>query len=321
MTRIAVLDDYQGRALASADWGRLGDAVEIVTFDRHLGDEDAVAAALAGFDVIVAMRERTPFPAGLLERLPRLRLLVTTGLRNLAIDMDFARARGIDVCGTPMTSHAAFEHACALILALAKNISREDRAMHEGGWQAGLAVGLRGRTLGVIGLGKLGSQVAAIGNAFGMDVVAWSHNLTAAQASERGARRVDLDTLLGEAHIVTIHLVLSERTRGLIGRRELALMRPDAYLVNTSRGPIVDEAALVAALGERRIAGAAIDVYDVEPLPADHPLRALDNALLTGHTGYVIEEMYDVAYGGAVEDIRGWLDGEPVRLLNAGDTT
>lgn len=291
-----------------------------MTFDYHLGGEDPVADALADFDVIVAMRERTPFPASLLERLPRLRLLVTTGMRNLAIDMDFARARGIDVCGTPMTSHAAFEHTCALILALAKNISHEDRVMHEGGWQAGIPIGLRGRTLGVIGLGKLGTQVAAIGAAFGMNVIAWSRNLTDADAAARGARRVELDALLAGSDIVTIHLVLSDRTRGLIGPRELALMRASAYLVNTSRGPIVDEQALISALRERRIAGAAVDVYDVEPLPVDHALRTLDNALLTGHTGYVVEEMYEVAYASAVDDIRAWLDGAPARLLNDGGT-
>jgi phosphoglycerate dehydrogenase-like enzyme len=316
MIRIAILDDYQQRALGAADWASLGDDVDIVSFDHHLGDEDAVAAALADFDVVVVMRERTPFPASLLARLRRLRLLVSTGLRNLSIDMAAARAHGVDVCGTPMTSYAAFEHTWALIMTLAKNIHLEDRCMHEGGWQRWTGVGLNGRTLGVIGLGKLGSQVAKIGAAFGMQLLAWSHNLTEARAAECGARRVELDTLLAEADVVTIHQVLSERTRGLLGTRELALMKPTAFLVNTSRGPIVDEAALVETLRERRIAGAAIDVYDTEPLPADHPLRGLDNALLTGHTGYVIEEMFATAYGGAVEDIRGWRDGELVRPMN-----
>ena len=314
--RIAILDDYQQRALGAADWKSLGDDVEITVFDHHLGSEDAVAEALAPFDVIVAMRERTAFPASLIARLPALRLLVTTGLRNLSIDSDAARARGIDVCGTPMTSHAAFEHTWALIMALAKNVHRENRSMHERAWQTATGFGLRGRTLGVLGLGKLGAQVAAIGAAFGMELLAFSANLSDERAAECGARRVDLDTLLAESDVVTIHLVLSERTRGLLGARELALMKPTAVLVNTSRGPIVDEVALVEALREERIAGAAIDVYETEPLPAEHPLRGLDNALLTGHTGYVIEEMFPVAYGGAVEDIAAWRRGERVRLIN-----
>ncbi len=314
--RIAILDDYQRRALGAADWASLGDDVEIIVFDRHLGSEDAVAEALATFDVVVAMRERTAFPEGLIERLPALRLIVTTGQRNLSIDTDAARARGIDVCGTPMTSHAAFEHTWALIMTLAKNVHRENQAMHAGEWQVATGVGLRGRTLGVLGLGKLGSQVAAIGAAFGMELLAWSANLTDERADECGARRVELDTLLAESDVVTIHLVLSDRTRGLLGARELALMKRTALLVNTSRGPIVDEDALVEALREERIGGAAIDVYGTEPLPTDHPMRDLDNALLTGHTGYVIEEMFAIAYGGAVEDIAAWRRGEPLRLLN-----
>lgn len=316
MTRIAILDDYQGRALGAADWAALGEDVAVTAFDRHLGGEDAVAEALAPVEVVVAMRERTPFPASLIERLPALRLLVTTGMRNLSIDTDAARARGIEVRGTPMTSYAAFEHTWALIMTIAKGIHHEDRSMHAGQWQTATGVGLEGRTLGVIGLGKLGGKVAAIGAAFGMKLLAWSENLTDERAAECGATRVDLDTLLGESDFVTIHLVLSDRTRGLLGTRELALMKPTAYLVNTSRGPIVDEEALVEALAAKHIAGAGIDVYDIEPLPAAHPLRGLDNALLTGHTGYVIEEMFTVAYGGAVEDIAAWQRGEPLRLLN-----
>jgi phosphoglycerate dehydrogenase-like enzyme len=286
-------------------------------FDRPLGDEAAVAEVLRPFQVIVAMRERTPFPASLLARLPALRLLVTTGMRNLAIDVAAARRQGVVLAGTEMLGHAAFEHAWALIMAVTKQIVREDRAMHAGRWQVGVGIGLKGRTLGVLGLGRLGSQIARIGLAFGMEVIAWSEHLSAERAAECGARRVDKDELFATADVLTIHLVLSERTRGLVGARELALMKRSAYLINTSRGPIVDEAALIEALRTGRIAGAGLDVYDVEPLPADHPLRRLDNAVLTGHTGYVVQEMYQLAYGQAVEDIRAWQAGTPIRVLSA----
>lgn len=317
MPRIAILDDYSNVALSSADWASLPSECAVTEFDRHLGGEDDVARALAHFDVIVAMRERTPFPASLLARLPELRLLVTTGMRNLAIDMDAARARGVTVCGTAMTSYAAFEHTWALILAAAKNLPREDRCMREGGWQqAGIGFGLHGKTLGVLGLGKLGAQVARVGLAFGMDVCAWSENLTAARCAEVGVRHVARDALFEQADVLTIHLVLSARTRGLVGARELARMKRSAWLVNTSRGPIVDEPALIAALREGTIAGAALDVFDVEPLPADHPLRALPGTILTGHTGYAIREAYALAYGEALEDVRAWLAGAPIRVLN-----
>ena len=316
MTRIAILDDYQGVALACADWSAIPGGPDIVVFDRHIPGEDAVAEALADFDVVVAMRERTPFPRSLIERLPKLRLLVTTGMRNLAIDMEAAAARGVPVCGTALLPYAAFEHAWALILALAKRIPREDRLMREGGWQAGVSDGLNGKTLGVLGLGKLGAQAARVGLAFDMRVVAWSQNLTAEKAAEHGVTRVDKETLFRESDFLTIHLVLSDRTRGLVGAPELALMKPTAFLVNTSRGPIVDEAALIEALGAERIAGAGLDVYDTEPLPPDHPLRALPNTVLTGHTGYVMLENYALSYSQAVEDIQAWLAGEPVRVLN-----
>ncbi len=316
MTRIAVLDDYLKLALASADWSLLPSGAQVQLFHQHLGDEDAVAEALADYEVLVLMRERTPLPASLIVRLPRLRLVVTTGMRNLSIDMQAARERGVDVCGTSMLPYPAFEHAWALILALAKNVPREDRLMHEGGWQAGPTDGLSGRTLGVLGLGKLGAQAARVGGAFDMEVVAWSQNLTAERAQDCGARLVDRDTLLATSDFLTVHLVLSDRTRGLIGREELARMKPTAYLVNTSRGPIVDEAALVDALRAGRIAGAGIDVYDTEPLPADHPLRTLDNAILTGHTGYSTREAFGVMYGQCVECVKAWLDGAPVRVLN-----
>ena len=316
--KLAILDDYQKAALASADWSSLGPEIDISVFDSHLGhDEDAVAEALAPFEILVVMRERTPFPRSLIERLPRLKLLVTTGMRNLAIDMAAARERGIPVCGTGMLPYPAAEHAMALILDLFKKISRETRAMHEGGWQDQISEGLNGKTLGILGLGKLGERVARFGPALEMTVVAWSRNLTETRCREVGVRLVDKETLLREADVLSIHLVLSDRTRGLIGPGELALMKPTAYLVNTSRGPIVDEAALIDALRSGTIAGAGLDVYDVEPLPGDHPLRALDNAVLTGHTGYVIRELYELVYGEALEAVAAWRAGAPVRVLNA----
>ncbi|MDD9876222.1 MAG: D-2-hydroxyacid dehydrogenase family protein [Magnetovibrio sp.] len=316
MPRIAILDDYQNKALEAADWNAIPDA-DITVFNDFLGhDEDRIADALAGFEVLVAMRERTRFPASQLAKLPDLKLLVTTGMRNLAIDMAAARGQGVDVSGTEMLGYPAFEHAWALILALVKEIPKEDRAMKDGGWQEGFGVGLNGKTLGVVGLGKLGAQAARVGLAFGMDVVAWSQNLTDERCAEVGVRRVDKETLFATADVITVHMVLSERSTGLVGADEFARMKPTAFLVNTSRGPIVDEAALIAALQDRRIAGAGIDVYDVEPLPIDHPLRECDNAVLTGHTGYVIAELYEKVYAQAVEDVAGWLAGKPARLLN-----
>jgi phosphoglycerate dehydrogenase-like enzyme len=315
--RLAILDDYQHVALEAADWKSLEGEVDIRVFHDHIKGEDAVTQALADFDIIVAMRERTPFPASLLQKLPNLKLLVTTGMRNLAIDMEAARKQGVPVCGTALLPYPAFEHTWALILALLKKIPEENQNMHAGGWQSGIIEGARGKTLGVIGLGKLGSQVAKIGVAFGMNVIAWSQNLTEERARECGATRVEKDELLARSDVVTVHVLLSDRTRGLIGQRELALMKPTTYLVNTSRGPIVEEAALLEALQGQRIAGAGIDVYDVEPLPPDHPLRKCDNAVLTGHTAYVIRETYELAYGEALEDVKAWLKGEPIRVLNA----
>lgn len=317
MTRLAILDDYQNIALESADWGSLPKGCDITVFNEHLGNDDAVVKALADFEVIVAMRERTAFPAAVINALPNLRLLVTTGMRNLAIDMDAARARGVIVCGTSMTPFAAFEHTWALIMGITKNIAKEDRNMREGGWQSDIGTSLNGKTLGLLGLGKLGSKVAGVALAFDMHVIAWSQNLTAERAKQCGAELVDKDTLFRESDILSIHLVLSDRTRGLVGRNELNLMKQSAYLINTSRGPIVDEDALLAALQSGVIAGAGIDVYDIEPLPAHHPLRSLENTVLTGHMGYVIRENFTLAYGHALEDIKSWLDGSPVRVLNA----
>lgn len=317
--KLAILDDYQNAALGAADWGSLGPGMEIAVFDEHLGaDEDRIAGALAPFDILVAMRERTPFPAGLLAKLPNLKLLVTTGMRNLAIDMDAAREQGVTVAGTGMLPYPAAELAMALILDLAKKVSKENALMHRGGWQGYVGEGLNGKTLGLAGLGNLGARVARFGRALEMEVIAWSENLGEERCREVGVRRVDRETLLRESDYLSIHLVLGERTRGLFGKRELGLMKPTAYLVNTSRGPIVEEAALVEALRSGAIAGAGLDVFEVEPLPADHPLRSLDNAVLTGHTGYVVRELYEKAYGEAVENIAAWARGEPVRVLNAG---
>lgn len=317
--KLAILDDYQNAALGSADWASLGRDMEVTVFDQHLGrDEDHIAATLEPFDILVAMRERTPFPASLLKKLPNLKLLVTAGMRNLAIDMDAAAAQGVTVSGTAMLPYPAAEHAMALILDLAKKVSKESPLMHSGGWQGYVSEGLNGKTLGLLGLGNLGGRVARFGQALEMESIAWSQNLTEERCREMGVRLVSKEELFRQSDYISIHLVLSDRTRGLVGAEELALMKPTAYLVNTSRGPIVDEAALVEALKSGRIAGAGLDVYDVEPLPKDHPLRGLDNAVLTGHTGYVVKELYQRVYSESVENIGAWLKGEPIRVLNAG---
>jgi phosphoglycerate dehydrogenase-like enzyme len=313
--RVAILDDYQGVALASGPWERLGDAVEVTVFRDHVDDDDALVARLRPFEVVLAMRERTPFGVARLERLPSLRLLVTTGMGNAAIDVAAAARLGITVCGTRGLPSPTAELTWALILALVRHVPAEDRALRTGGWQHTIGTELAGRTLGVIGLGRLGTRVAAIGRAFEMDVVAWSQNLSADTAANAGVRAVARDELLATADVVTIHLRLSERTRGLIGAAALAAMKPSAYLVNTSRGPIVDEAALLAALRAGTIAGAGLDVYDTEPLPPDHPLRSAPNTVLTPHVGYVTTGTYAVFHGDAVEDVAAWLAGEPVRVL------
>jgi phosphoglycerate dehydrogenase-like enzyme len=313
-TRVALLDDYQGCALRMADWASLPDT-EVVAFRDHLADPAAVAARLADFDVVMAMRERTPFPRALLERLPRLKLLITAGMRNASIDVRAAADRGITVCGTQGLPYPTAELTWALILALFRAVPVEDRATREGRWQVSVGLGLNGKTLSVFGLGTLGSRVARVGRAFEMPVLAWSANLTAERAAEVGATLVSKDELLARADIVSVHLVLGDRTRGLIGARELALMKPTAFLVNTSRGPIVDEAALVAALRAGRLAGAGLDVYDEEPLPLDHPFRHLPNTVITPHLGYVTEETYRIFYGHAMEDVAAFLKGAPVRVL------
>lgn len=316
MARVAILDDYQGVALRMADWSSLPGGTEVEVFRDHLPDLGAVAARLADFEVVVAMRERTPFPRVLLERLPRLRLLVTTGMRNAAIDLPAAGERGIVVCGTAGLPYPTAELAWGLILSLVRRIPVEDRATREGRWQVSLGLGLNGKTLGVVGLGTLGARVARVGRAFEMQVLAWSQNLTPDRAAAVGASLVARDELLARSDVVSIHLVLSERTRGLIGARELALMKPSAYLVNTSRGPLVDEKALVQALRDGAIAGAGLDVFDEEPLALDHPLRHLPNTVITPHLGYVTEETYRVFYTEALEDTQAYLRGEPIRVLH-----
>ena len=314
--RIAVLDDYQQVATRLADWASLGADVSLVAFHDHVADREALAARLADFDVIVLIRERTPLDAALVAALPRLKLIVTMGMWNAAVDIAAARARGIPVCGTaggdPEATPAL---AWGLILALTRGIASEAASVRAGGWQIGVGQDIAGRTLGILGLGKIGQRLAQFGRVFGMDIVAWSPNLTSAAAAEAGAERVEKDDLFRRADVLTIHLKLGERSRGIVGARELGLMKSDAFLVNTSRGPIVDEAALIAALSQRRIAGAALDVFDTEPLPPDHPFRHLPNVLATPHVGYVSRKSYAAAFPQMVETIAAWHAGRPIRVL------
>jgi phosphoglycerate dehydrogenase-like enzyme len=314
MRTVALLDDYQGIAHAYAPWEELD--AEVTYFHDHIAKDGLLRDLLHDFDAIVAMRERTPFTAERLAALPNLELLVTTGMGNAAIDMDAAREQGVLVCGTASLPTPTAELAWGLIIALTRNVLEEDRRMRDGGWQKTIGPELAGRTLGLIGLGRLGTRMARIAAAFEMVVVAWSENLTPEAAAAAGVWAVGKDELFERADVVSIHTRLSDRTRGLVGARELALMKPTAVLVNTSRGPIVDEAALLEALNEDRIGGAGLDVYDVEPLPADHRLRAAPHTLLTPHLGYVTHGTYDVFYREACEDVDAWLRGEPLRVLN-----
>jgi phosphoglycerate dehydrogenase-like enzyme len=316
MMRVAILDDYQGVALALADWQSLHPQAQLQAFADHLDDLDALARRLHAFECVVVMRERTPFPRALFDKLPNLRLLITPGMRNASIDVAAATERKVQVCGTDMLPYPTAELTWGLILALFRHIPAEDRAARAGRWQTTLGLGIKGKTLGLVGLGRLGAQVAHIGKAFGMEVIAWSQNLTAEHAAEAGAALVAKDDLFARADVVSIHLVLGPRSRGLVGAAELGRMKPAAFLVNTSRAPIVDEAALIAALSERRIAGAGLDVFEPEPLAKDHPLLTLDNTVITPHLGYVTEENYRLAYGQALEAIRAFLDGTVLRPLN-----
>lgn len=313
--RVTILDDYQGVALGSADWAPVQNRFAVEVINEHIDDEAELVRRLGNSQVIVAMRERTPFPARVLAQLPGLQLLVTTGAKNAAIDVAAAKRHGVTVCGTTGTGSAMPEITIGMMIALMRNFAQEDAAVRAGGWQHTIGPGLAGRTLGVVGLGRLGVPVARLAQAFEMAVVAWSPHLTQERAEPYGVRAVDKRVLFSESDVVTIHMPLSEASRGLIGAADLALMKPTAYLVNTSRGPLVDEAALIAALREHRIAGAALDVYDVEPLPPDHPLRSLRNTLLLPHIGYVTTENYRVWFGQVVEDIVAWADGAPIREL------
>ncbi len=316
--RVAILDDYQNVALKMADWSPIAARAEITAFSDHVGDMESLVACLENFEIIVIMRGRTPFPRPLLERLPALKLLVTTGMHHIAVDMAAATERGIVVCGTSGIPNGTptVELTWALILSLVRNIPVHDRSVREGGWQLDIGTGLYGKVLGVVGLGTIGSGVARIGRAFGMDVIAWSQNLKKERCAEAGVRYASKDELLSAADVVTIHVVLSDRTRGLIGARELGLMKPGAFLVNTSRGPIVDQDALIDALQKKRIGGAALDVYNIEPLPADHPMRRLPRSVTTPHLGFVTDDNYRIFYGQCVEDVLGFLKGAPVRVLN-----
>jgi phosphoglycerate dehydrogenase-like enzyme len=317
MMKLALLDDYHRVAMQMADWGRLAGRVDVASFDTQIVDADDLVHHLVPFQAIVAMRERTAFPRSVLERLPNLRLLITTGMWNASIDVDAATALGIQVCGTRDVGHLTAELTLGLMLALARQTTHEERAMREGRWHVRLGHSVHGKTLGILGLGNLGRQVAGFGRMLGMETIAWSQNLTATAAAESGCRLVERQELFRTSDYLTIHVRLSERTRGLVGAEELGAMKPTAYLINTSRGPIVDERALFEALRDKRIAGAALDVYAKEPLPLDDPIRGLDNVILLPHLGYVSEENYRLMYGDGLEAVEGFLAGKPLRALNA----
>jgi len=313
----AILDDYQNVVLKVTDWSKVSGDLDIKVFNQHLGSHENVIKALQGFDIVCAMRERTAFPRAVIEKLPDLKLLITTGLRNASIDVAAAKERGVVVCGTPSTGNPTSGIAIGLMLELTRRIGYENARMKAGvPWQTTIGMDLDGMTLGVLGLGKLGTRTAKIAQAFGMKVIAWSQNLTPEKCKEVGVDYVSKEDLFRHADFITIHVILSQRTRGLVGAKEIALMKPSAYLINTSRGPIIDEAAMLTALRENKIAGAGLDVFDVEPLPTDHPLRKLDNVVLTPHLGYVATQNYRAYFAGVVDDIRAFLDGKPVRVLD-----
>ena len=319
MTRIAILNDWQNVALSSADWTLLPAAAEITVFQEALPEDEAARAkAIEDFEVVCLMRERTAFPRSMLERLPNLKLLNTTAMGNRTIDMAAARELGITVCGTRGAGNGTAELTWGLIIGLARKIYVEREAMKAGRWQTTLGDDLIGHTLGILGLGNIGARVAKVAQAFGMDVIAWSQNLTPERAQETGARYVTKEQLFAESDYLSLHLVLGDRTRGIVGAEDLARMKPTAYLINTSRGPLIDQAALLDTLRNRRIAGAGLDTYDIEPMAKDHPLLALDNVLLTPHLGFVTKDAYERFYGDTVENVAAFLKGEPIRVLNAG---
>jgi D-3-phosphoglycerate dehydrogenase len=318
MVRAAILDDYQNVAMAFADWSRVAKDVEIQVFNKPFANQDEAIKALQGFSIIVGMRERTPFPRKVIEALPDLKLLITTGARNNSFDVKACAELGITVCGTGATGSPTTGIAFGLMLELTRRIGFENARLKAGApWQVTVGRDLEGLTLGILGLGKLGQRSATVGKAFGMKTIAWSQNLTEEKAKTAGADYVAKDDLFRNADIVTIHVVLSDRSRGLIGAKELGLMKKTSYLINTSRGPIVDEKALIAALQNKTIAGAGLDVFDVEPLPLDHPFRKMDNVVITPHLGYVSEQNYRKYFPDVVEDIRAWIDGKPVRVIEA----
>ncbi|MGX9392168.1 D-2-hydroxyacid dehydrogenase family protein [Nitrobacteraceae bacterium UC4446_H13] len=314
--RCAILDDYQNVALKLADWSRLADRVDVTVFDKPFADATEAIAALQDFDIVCAMRERTPFRADTINALPKLKLLLTSGMRNASIDHEATKARGMTVCGTASMGGPTASLAIGLMLELTRHIGFESARMKAGArWQTTLGEDIEGKTLGIVGLGKLGRKVASIAKAMDMNVIAWSQNLTPEACAEAGVTYATKDALMATADVISIHVILSKRTRGLISRDDLARMKPTAYLVNTARGPIVDEAALLDTLQRRAIKGAALDVFSEEPLPRDHPLRKLDNVVLTPHLGYVTAENYRCYYGEMVEDIEAWLAGAPVRVI------
>lgn len=316
LKRLAILDDYQGVARSLGPWDRL-EGMEVTVFRDTVTDREALVQRLAPFDAILAMRERTPFPRALIERLPKLRLLITTAARNRSIDAAACAEKGIVFCGTPSSGDPTVDITWGLITGLMRDLPRQQASLRAGTWQTSVGWGLEGRTLGVVGLGKLGARVAKVGQAFGMKVIAWSQNLTEERAAEIGATRVDKAALFSEADIVTLHLVLSDRSRGIVGAEDLARMKPAAFIVNTSRGPLIDQDALIAALKEGRIAGAGLDVFDTEPLPKDHPILSAPNTFLTPHLGYVTQQNYRAYYQGAVEAIEAFNAGAPIRVIQA----
>jgi len=314
--KLAILDDYQGTAKDLADWSKLPAGVEVEFFQDHIVDEDQLVERLGDFDLVQGMRERTPFPRSVLSRLPNLRLLITTGRRNASFDIEAASELGITVCGTNGGGEGTTELTWGLILAMLRHIPEEERRSRAGSWGTTVGIGVKGKTLGLIGLGHIGSLVARVAKAFDMNVIAWSQNMTHERANECGATLVDKETLFRDSDIVSVHLVLSDRTRGLVGKSDLAFMKPSAYIVNTSRGPIIDEMALIDVLERKAIAGAALDTFVIEPLPKDHPFFKTPNTLISPHLGYVIDDSYEAFYAGVIENVRAFTSGEPIRTIN-----